>query len=158
MRQSLNEHLLNALLAESSRRLAGGSPLRELLAANDFKGLEALFRAVFASIPHQWHLNNRIAEYEGYYASVFYSCFAAQGFDLVAEESSARGRADMALRYDGRVYLFEFKTVGKAPEGTALAPLRAKGYADRYRHLGEPIHLVGVEFSREERNVAAFAV
>ena len=46
----------------------------------------------------------------------------------------------------------------KAPEGTALAPLRAKGYADWYRHLGEPIHLVGVEFSREERNVAAFEV
>ena len=158
VRQSLNEHLLNALLPESSRRLAEGGPLRELLAANDFEGLEALFRAVFASIPHQWHVNNRIAEYEGYYASVFYSCFAAQGFDLVAEESSARGRADMALRYDGGVYLFEFKTVGKAPEGTALAQLRAKGYADRYRHLGEPIHLVGVEFSREERNVAAFEV
>ena len=158
VRQSLNEHLLNALLPESSRRLAEGGPLRELLAANDFEGLEALFRAVFASIPHQWHVNNRIADYEGYYASVFYSCFAAQGFDLVAEESSARGRADMALRYDGRVYLFEFKTVGKASEGAALAQLAEKGYADKYRHLGQPIHLVGVEFSREERNVAAFAV
>ena len=27
-----------------------------------------------------------------------------------------------------------------------------------YRHLGEPIHLIGVEFSRQTRNVTAFAV
>ena len=158
VRQSLNEHLLNALLPEASRRLAEGGPLRELLAANDFEGVEALFRAVFAGIPHQWHTNHRIAEYEGYYASVFYSCFAAQGFDLVAEESSARGRADMAFRFNGRVYLFEFKTVRKEPAGAAMAQLKARGYADKYRHLGEPIHLIGVEFSREARNVAAFAV
>ena len=158
VRQSLNEHLLNALLPEASRRLAEGGPLRELLAANDFEGVEALFRAVFAGIPHQWHTNHRIAEYEGYYASVFYSCFAAQGFDLMAEESSARGRADMAFRFNGRVYLFEFKTVRKEPTGAAMAQLKARGYADKYRYLGEPIHLIGVEFSRQDRNVAAFAV
>ena len=158
VRQSLNERLLNALLPEASRRLADDGPLRELLATNDFEGLEAMFRAVFAGIPHQWHVNNRIAEYEGYYASVFYSCFAAQGFDLVAEESSASGRADMAFRFNGCVYLFEFKTVEKEPAGAAMAQLEARGYADKYRHLGEPIHLIGVEFSREHRNVAAFAV
>ena len=158
MRQSLNERLLYALLPEAARRLAENDPLRELLAVNDFARIEALFRAVFASIPHQWHTNNDIAQYEGYYASVFYSCFAAQGFDLAAEESSARGRADMAFRFNGHVYLFEFKTVGKEPEGAAMAQLRKKGYADKYRHLGEPIHLIGVEFSREERNLAAFAV
>ena len=89
---------------------------------------------------------------------MFYSYLAAQGLDLAAEESSARGRADMALRYGGRVCLFEFKTVEKAPEGGALAQIKEKGYADKYRHLGEPIHLIGVEFSREERNVAAFEV
>ena len=158
VRQSLNECLLYALLPEAARRLAENDPLRELLAVNDFARIEALFRAVFASIPHQWHTNNDIAQYEGYYASVFYSCFAAQGFDLAAEESSARGRADMAFRFNGHVYLFEFKTVGKEPEGAAMAQLREKGYADKYRHLGEPIHLIAVEFSREERNLAAFAV
>ena len=158
VRQSLNECLLYALLPEAARRLAENDPLRELLAVNDFARIEALFRAVFASIPHQWHTNNDIAQYEGYYASVFYSCFAAQGFDLAAEESSARGRADMAFRFNGHVYLFEFKTVGKEPEGAAMAQLREKGYADKYRHLSEPIHLIAVEFSREERNLAAFAV
>ena len=31
-----------------------------------------------------------------------------------------------------------------------------RGYADKYRGRGEPIHLIGVEFSRETRNVTAF--
>ena len=154
VREHLNGRLLNALLPRPSRRLADDAPLHDLLAENDFAGLEALFRAVFASIPHQWH--TEIAAYEGYYASVFYSCFAAQGFDIVAEDSGSRGRADMTVRFGGQVYLFEFKT--GEPEGRALAQLRERDYAAKYRHRGEPIHLIGVEFSREDRNIAGFAV
>ena len=158
VRQSLNEHLLHALLPASSRRLAEDGPLRQLLAVNDFAGLDMLFRSFFAGIPHQWHVKNDIARYEGWYASVFYSWFAAAGLDVRAEESTSHGRLDMAVRYNEQVYLFEFKTVGKEPEGSAMAQLEEKRYADKYRHLGQPIHLIGVEFSREERNVAAFTV
>ena len=39
-----------------------------------------------------------------------------------------------------------------------MAQLKAKGYADKYRDRGEPIHLIAVEFSKEARNVAAFDV
>ena len=31
-------------------------------------------------------------------------------------------------------------------------------YLDKYRHLGEPIHLVAVEFSNDDRNLTAFEV
>ena len=64
----------------------------------------------------------------------------------------------MAFRFNGHVYLFEFKTVERTAEGAALAQLREQGYAGKYRHLGEIIHLIGVEFSRASRNIAAFAV
>ena len=36
--------------------------------------------------------------------------------------------------------------------------LQGRGYADKYRARGEPIHLIGVEFSREQRSVVAFEV
>ena len=45
-----------------------------------------------------------------------------------------------------------------APPGSALAQLRSRDYAAKYRHLNEPNHLVAVEFSRETRNVTAFEV
>ena len=158
VRQSLNERLLMALLPDAPRRLAQNASLRKLLAANDFKGLEALLRAIFAAIPHQWHTRNDIREYEGYYASVVYSCFAAQGLDLVAEDSGSGGRADMVVRCNDGVYLFEFKLAERQASGRALAQIRDRGYADKYRRADRPIHLIGVAFSREDRNIAAFEV
>ena len=45
-----------------------------------------------------------------------------------------------------------------APAGAAMAQLKAKQYADKYRASGQPIYLMGVEFSKESRNLAAFDV
>ena len=156
VRQSLNESLLRRLTGDAPRRVEHSARLYDLLLANDFEGLEALFTAFFAGIPYEWHVKNDIAAYEGYYASVFYSYFAGLGLDVVVEDSSSHGRLDMAVRFNGQVYLFEFKVVELAPAGAAMAQLRAKGYAVKYRGLGEPIHLIGVEFSRETRNVVGF--
>ena len=158
VRQSLNEHLLRYLVHDSSRQMANSLRLYRLLEANDFAGLETLFHAFFASIPCEWYTNNDIAHYEGYYASVFYSYFAALGLDVRVEDSSSHGRADMAVLFNDHVYLIEFKVVELAPEGAAMAQLKAKRYADKYRALGRPIYLIGVEFSRDDCNVAAFDV
>ena len=158
VRQSLNRSLLRYLVRDSSRQMANSVRLYRLLEANDFAGLEALFQAFFASIPYEWYTNNDIARYEGYYASVFYSYFAALGLDITVEDSTSRGRLDMAVRFNDNVYLFEFKVVETASEGAAMAQLKDKRYADKYRALGQPIHLVAVEFSKDARNIAAFEI
>ena len=158
VRQSLNQSLLSRMTGDASRPVAHSARLYDLLLVNDFTGLSALFAAFFASIPYEWYTNNDIASYEGFYASVFYSYFAGLGLDVTVEDSSSHGRLDMALRFNDHVYLFEFKVVELAPEGAAMAQLKARGYADKYRDRGEPIHLIGVEFSRESRNLAAFEV
>ena len=156
--QSLNRSLLNRMSGDASMRSAHSARLYDLLLVNDFDGLAELFHAFFAGIPHQWYTNNDIAHYEGFYASVFYSYFAGLGLDVTVEDSTSHGRLDMAVRFNGNVYLFEFKVVEMSPEGTAMAQLKRRRYADKYRGRGEPIHLVAVEFSREERNLAAFDV
>ena len=158
VRQSLNRSLLRHLVRDSSTQTRNSVRLYRLLESHDAEGLRSLFHAFFAGIPHEWYANNDIARYEGYYASVFYSYFAALRLDVTVEDSSSHGRLDMAVRCGGHVYLFEFKVVELAREGTAMAQLKARRYADKYRDLGEPIHLVGVEFSRETRNVVAFEV
>ena len=80
------------------------------------------------------------------------------GFDIVVEDSGSDGRLDMAVRFNDNVYLFEFKVVELASEGAAMAQLKEKGYADKYRDLNQPIHLIGVEFSKDTRNITAFEV
>ena len=156
VRQSLNECLLGYLVHDTSRQTANSIRLEELLEANDFAGLAELFHSFYASIPYEWYTNNDIARFEGYYASVFYSYFAGLGLDVTVEDSTSHGRLDMAVVFNENVYLFELKVVEMAPQGAAMAQLKERRYADKYRHLGHPIHLVAVEFSRDARNLAAF--
>ena len=158
VRQSLNRVLLRHLVQDAGQQTANSTRLARLLETHDCGGLKELFQAFFASIPYQWYTNNDIADYEGFYASVVYSYFAALGYEIAVEESSSHGRLDMAVRTGGHVYLFEFKVVEMAPPGSALAQLRERNYAARYRAIGEPIHLIGVEFSRDTRNVTAFEI
>jgi hypothetical protein len=156
--QSLNNSLLKAWTPSGQPMLENKQRLGDLLLANDFDGMQALFTAFFASIPNDWYRKNPIARYEGYYASVFYAYFASLGLDLTPEESSNAGRLDLALRFNGQVYLFEFKVVELAPKGRALEQLKDGGYGDKYRADDRPVHLIGVEFSRAQRSVVRFEV
>ena len=156
VRESLNRVLLRHLVQDTAQQTANSIRLAHLLEAHDCAGMKELFHTFFASIPYQWYTGNHIADYEGFYASVFYSYFAALGYDIAVEESSSHGRLDMAVRTAGHVYLFEFKVAEMAPPGSALAQLRERRYADKYRAAGDPIHLIGVEFSRDTRNITAF--
>ncbi|WPL11599.1 putative AAA-ATPase [Thiorhodovibrio litoralis] len=158
VRASLNGALLDALSARSSAVAEQSSRLYDLLLANDFSGLEQLFTAFFASIPHDWYRNNPISQYEGYYASVFYAYFASLGLDLTPEESSNAGRLDLAVKFNDQIYLIEFKVIEHSGEGAAMAQVKAKGYADKYRSQGQLTHLIGVEFSAEQRAVVDFEV
>ena len=156
--QSLNESLLSVMVKDKSSQSHNSVALYQHLLVNDFEGLKQLFQSFFSSIPYNWYSNNNIQSYEGYYASVFYSYFAALGLDVTVEDCTNLGRIDMTLKFNSQVYIFEFKVVELAPEGNALQQVKDKAYADKYRSLNQPIHLIGVEFSKDERNVVGFEV
>jgi len=146
------------LVKDKSKQVVQSLQLYRLLEANDFAGLKQLFHGFFASIPYHWYSNNDIQNYEGYYASVFYSYFAALGLDVTLEDITNLGRIDMTLKFNQQVYIFEFKVVEIAPEGKALQQIKDRAYADKYRGLQQPIHLLGVEFSKASRNIVGFEV
>ena len=156
VRQSLNLSLLNYITGNAIQREAQSHALLQLLGAADLDGLETWFRALFAGIPYHWHNRNTIADYEGYYASVFYSFFVGAGATVTPEDSGSTGRADLAGQVAGKMYVFEFKVFAASQPGAALRQLQERGYAAKYRHLGLPTHLVGVEFNAQTRNVEVF--
>ena len=155
---SMNNSLLASYTGDANQSHQHREQLRTLLRTPDLAALRDLFQAFFASIPHHWFTNNPIARYEGYYASVFYSYFAALGYDVIVEDATNHGRIDMTVKLPDRIYLFEFKVVELLPDGRALQQLQDKAYADKYRSSGLPLILIGVEFSREARNIAGFEV
>ena len=55
------------------------------------------------------------------------------------------------MRLKGVIYLFEFKVDKSAEE--ALRQIEEKQYWQRFAAEEKPIHLVGVSFSKEKRNI-----
>ena len=155
---SLNDSLLQSFTGDLAVPGPQISRLYKLLLAQDYAGLKDLFHAFYATIPHDWYRKNELANFEGYYASIFYSYFAALGLDIRLEDATNQGRVDMAVLFRGQVLLFEFKVVELNPVGKALQQIKAMGYADKYRSRGEPIHLIGVEFSKKSRNIVGFDI
>jgi hypothetical protein len=158
VQSALNKSLLQSLAGGDRGPRPQISQLYKLLQAADFAGLKTFFHAFYASIAHDWYRKNELAGFEGHYASIFYSYFAALGLDIRLEDPTSVGRIDMAVLFAGLVFLFEFKVVELAPKGHALQQLKDKAYADKYQARGEPIHLIGVEFSKVSRNIVGFEV
>jgi len=155
---SLNNSLLQSLTGSMSQPGPQISQLYRLLQTADFAGLKKLFHAFYASIASDCYRKNELANYEGYYVSIFYSYFAALGLQMQLEDSTNFGRIDMSLLFNGQVFLFEFKVVELEPNGRALQQMKDLAYADKYKDRGEPIHLIGVEFSKATRNIVGFDV
>lgn len=156
VQQSLNKILLNAYLNKKINTLMVRSKLYEHLLNHNIQQVLNDIKAFFASIPHDWHRNNTIAHYEGYWASVFYALFASLGFVTITEDSTHRGNVDMTLIVEHHVYIFEFKVIHQEqdmPTGRAVEQILQKNYADKYRVDGYIIHQIGVEFNEYNREV-----
>ncbi|HQY10346.1 MAG TPA: ATP-binding protein [Burkholderiaceae bacterium] len=155
---ALNEALLPEYGVPPETLVRTQESVSEVLRQGRPQELEPLLRALYAGIPHDWYRSSPLAGFEGHYASVFYSHFAALGLDIRVEDATSHGRIDLTLRHARQVYLFEFKVVEQQATGEALRQIHARGYADKYRGRGEPIHLIGVEFGRAQRNLVGFEV
>lgn len=65
----------------------------------------------------------------------------------------------MVVRFpENVVYILEFKVVeeDKANPGKPLEQIKEKKYFDKYTGVARRIFLVGVEFSKKERNIIGF--
>ena len=163
VRQSLNDGLLGYITGPENGVADQGDELGDLLVANDFDGFADHLRSFFAGIPYQWQGTNGPARYEAWYAGMLYACFRTIGLDIRVEDSSSRGRADMAVLHGGQVFVFEFKVADGEDDRDAVAQqaieqIREKGYADKYRDRNEPVHLIGVAFGRDGSPAAVKAV
>ena len=155
---SFNNSLLNYLVQDYYKKEENKSALREAVRKNDIDGVRRIFQGFFSSIPHDWYRRNEIYKYEGYYASVVYAYFSASGFDVVVEDATSVGKIDMTVLYGDRVYVMEFKVVELEGEGKAITQLKGKRYWEKYADNARKIYLVGVEFSRESKNIAGFDI
>ena len=121
--------------------------------------LEGVLKSLFAGISYHVYVKNNIADYEGFYVSVVYAYFYSLGIDIQLEEASAKGRADMIIKFpENTVYIFEFKVVeeDKANAKKPIEQIKTRKYYEKYIGIIQNIILIGVEFSKNERNLVSF--
>ena len=158
VQSALNSSLLQSLTGGLAVPGPHLSKLYKLLTNADFAGLKNLFHAFYASIANDWYRKNEMSNFEGYYVSIFYSYFAALGLTIQLEDSTNQGRIDMTVLFNHQVFLFEFKVVELNPAGKALQQIKDMRYFEKFMDRGEPVHLIGVEFSKASRNIVGFEV
>ena len=159
VKASLNSYLLRDLTHSSASVVTSHQmQLYKALSQADFARLEQSLVLLFAAIPNDWYRKNQLANYEGYYASIIYSCFAALGLKVIAEDATNQGRIDLTVLLDNKVFIIEFKVLdGAKKQGMALAQIKAKNYSQKYAGAENSVFLVGIEFDKESRNIDFFA-
>ena len=152
VKQSLNDFIIDTLLRQQSQKLQSKKDLYFALLDADLESFHNSLISIFASIPYNNYTNNTIQTYEGFYASVVYIYLQSLGLDIIGEDVTNKGRIDLTLFIEDKIYIIEFK-VGTED---ALAQIKDKNYAQKYLAEGKDIYLVGINFDEQEKNISGF--
>ncbi len=126
--------------------------LSRYLRDEDWESFFVAVKAIFASIPYDIQTKRD----EAYFHTIFYLALSASGGDAQSSVLTNRGRIDLAVVFDDKVYIIEFKCNQSAEVG--LKQIRDMEYAARYRGSGKRIILMGINFDTERRNILDWQV
>ncbi len=62
----------------------------------------------------------------------------------------------MVVRFNNRIYIIEFKVNELSEPGSALDQIKERKYYEKFIGNGREVYLIGVEFSKEDRNITRF--
>ncbi len=156
IQSSLNQLFINYLTNQAVESLTNQTNIYNAL-SDDIEQLKTTLSSLFASIPYNNYANNIIANYEGYYASVAFTCFVSLGFPCIAEDVTSKGRIDLTIKLPNRIVIIEFKVDSQE---TALAQIKQKKYYQKYltqaKEQNQEIYIVGICFASEDKNITEF--
>jgi len=150
-----NFEIENAFQAYFVSSLAERSPIKvsseiaklhRALLANDTTTMHQVLKSHIAAVPYA----NR-SNMEENYQNIIYSVFRLLGAEIHNEVHMNNGRIDTVIVNNDHIYIFEFKM--DQPAETAISQIKEKGYATPYLNDGKSITLIGINFSRAERNI-----
>jgi len=146
----------------ASEKIPIQDDLYTCLETGDIDGMAAVIHRLFAAVPWRNFTKNSLADSEGYYASVLFAFFSSLNAEIIPEDITNHGQADMTVKLGSHIFIMEIKVVDAKnsddlPENIALKQIREKGYAQKYTGLpGVTVHEVGLIFSRSLRNLVSW--
>ncbi|CAA6813622.1 MAG: Unknown protein [uncultured Sulfurovum sp.] len=156
VKTALNEHIFEYLLADAT---LDKTPIFDAIEEQDMKKFENSIYSLFASLPYNAYVKSEIQNYEGYYANVIYAYLAGLGIEFIAEDVTSLGRIDLTIATPdmSQVYVIEFKVVDNENQNSkALQQIKDKKYHEKYLNIAKEIIIVGIEFSKKDKNISKF--
>jgi len=92
--------------------------------------------------------------WEGYFQTIIYLVTSFMGLHVQSEITKHKGRLDLLVETGENMYIMEFKL--EEPIKNAIQQIKNRQYAAAYKNSPKTIYLVGISFSKEERNVEAW--
>jgi len=78
------------------------------------------------------------------------------GLNVIAEDNTNKGQIDLSVFNQDSVYIVEFKVVEDKEEYKALKQIKEKKYYEKYIGKYNDIYLIGIEFSKKDKNIVGF--
>jgi len=156
VRLALNDYFIEDYIGSSIGLKSRQDDMYNALSTGNIASFEQHIRTLFAGIPWRNFTNNKLADFEGFYASVLYAFFASLNARIIPEDITNHGQADMTILLDNHIYVMEIKVVDHLPEGNnqALHQIIQRNYAEKYRNReGVSVHEVGLVFNKTQRNL-----
>ncbi len=160
VRRSLQRGLRHHVGKRSLAAMGAARGLHECLEEHDFVGFADRFHTFLSEIPCQWHGDGNQARNAAWCASQLYICIWSNGVDVRVEDASIYGGVDIVVLSGGQVFVLDFRMAdGNGEDASAsaldaaISQMRERGYAEKYRDLGEPVHLIGLACGREAKNI-----
>ncbi|MEM0991676.1 MAG: AAA family ATPase [Bacteroidota bacterium] len=92
--------------------------------------------------------------WEGYFHTIIYLVTTFMNLNVQSEITKHKGRLDLLIEADEHLYLMEFK-LDESTEN-AIEQIKHRKYAAAYQNSPKVVHLVGINFSKKERNVESW--
>ena len=156
VRKSFNSYFLTYIIEDISAKYKTYIWLIEAFKTKQVEKLKDILRRFFTSIPHDWYRKNNIDSYEGFYASIVYALFNGAGLNVIVEDNTNKDQIDLSVLSDDSIYIIEFKVVEDKKEGIALKQIKDKRYYEKYTGKYNDIYLIGIEFSKKDKNIVGF--
>jgi len=151
--QEVRQSLLGSVaqfMTKNTNSVTTTNTIKKALYHQDFEKFVINLKALYAAIAHQLFTKNDMNTKEGYYVSVFYAYIKGLGFDILCEDSTNKGRIDITIKMPNSIIIIEFKVDGTS----AIEQIKEKKYYEKYMGKELPLFIMGIEFSKEERNIS----
>ena len=159
--------LLTKNLLGPEPAFSSGTLMKKFLMELDADGVVEEFNQLLAAIPYDDYSaaarvtirreGLKIGANEWLYRSTLFSFLYGMRLDVEAETHTSKGRADMTVKFKGRVWVMELKVAKKGEDAgeladAALLQITEKGYADRFDNAV----LLGLAIDDEQRTIKEY--